>query len=300
VSQYVQVGQTATFSVVADATYPLTYQWYEAAPGSSNFVAVAGATSSTYSVTNATLSESGSVFEVVVSNGTVSVTSSTAGLYVGALNQIGGLCDSRWIAHGSATEIVAPGGGTCSYQMTTTGDEAASLVWPLLIGTGNLQLSFTTTMSNPSSRPADGFTMTLADPSQGATINSVGQEGGGLGAEGIPGFVLGFDTYEDGPPDAPIVPYVGVTRGNTGEWENPWFNYNDNIAPIVAVGQVITTNFAITLVNGQMTVTQNGSLIFSGAVSAVPPSAYLMVTAATGASYETLVISDLSGVVSAP
>jgi hypothetical protein len=300
VSQYVLVGQTATFSVTAVASSPLTYQWYEAVPGSASFAAVAGATGASYSVTNAVMSESGSVFRVVVSNGTSSVTSSTAALYVGALNQIGGLCDSQWSPHGSAVEIVGQGSGNCSYQMTDAGDQAGQLVWQELIGTGNLQLSFTITMSNPSTPPADGFTVTLGDPSQGATLTSVGATGKGLGASGIPGFVLAFDTYQNGSPDAPIVPYVGVTRGNTGLFENPWFNYNDNIAPIVAVGQVITTNYTITLVNGQMTVTQNGSLIFSGAVSAVPPTAYLMVTASTGGQWETLVISNLSAVVSAP
>ena len=300
VSQYVLAGQTATFSVTATSNLPLTYQWYEAAPGSASFSAITGATSASYSVTNTTVSESGSVFRVVVSNGTSSVTSSTAALYVGALNQIGGLCDSRWLSHGSAVEIVGQGSGNCSYQMTDTSEQAAQLVWQELIGTGNLQLSFTITMSNPSSAPADGFTVTLGDPSQGATLTSLGANGKGLGANGIPGFVLAFDTYQDGPPDAPVVPYVGVTRGNTGLFENPWFNYNDDIAPIVVSGQVTTTNFAITLVNGQMTVTQNGSLIFSGAVSAVPPTAYLMVTASTGGSWETLVISNLSAVASAP
>jgi hypothetical protein len=299
VSQYVLAGQTATFSVTATSSSPLTYQWYEAAPGSASFAAVAGATGASYSVTNTTVSESGSVFRVVVSNGTSSVTSSTAALYVGALNQIGGLCNSQWLPHGSAVEIVAPD-GSCSYRMTDAGTQAGQLVWQELIGTGNLQLSFTITMSNPSTPPADGFTVTLGDPSQGATLTSVGATGKGLGASGIPGFVLAFDTYQNGSPDAPIVPYVGVTRGNTGLFEDPWFNYNDNIAPIVAVGQVITTNYTITLVNGQMTVTQNGSLIFSGAVSAVPPTAYLMVTASTGGQQETLVISNLSAVVSAP
>jgi hypothetical protein len=299
VSQYVLVGQTATFSVTATSTLPLTYQWYEAAPGSANFAAIAGATSASYSVTNATVSEYGTVFYVVVKNAVSSVTSSSAALYVGPLNQIGGLCSSGWVPHGTTIELPSTG-GSCSFQMTNAKDQSAQLIWPELIATGNLQVSFTIMMSSASKTPADGFTVTLADPSQGATPNSSGTFGSGLGADGIPGFVLGFDTYQDGPPDAPIVPYVGVTRGNTEQFEKPWFNINDNIAPIVIVGQTVSMDFAITLVHGQMTVTQNGNLIFSGAVSAVPPVAYLFVTAGTGSEYETLVISNFSGVVALP
>jgi len=299
VSQYVLAGQTATFSVTATSNLPLTYQWYEAAPGSASFSAVTGATSASYSVTNTTVSEYGTVFYVVVSNASSSVTSSSAALYVGALNQIGDLCSSQWLPRGSTVEV-SGSSSNCEFQLTNTTNQSAQLIWPQLIATGNLQMSFTITMSTTGKVPADGFTVTLGDPSQGATLTSVGATGKGLGASGIPGFVLGFDTYQDGPPDAPIVPYVGVTRGNTGLFENPWFNYNDNIAPIVAVGQVITTNFSITLVNGQMTVTQNGSLIFSGAVNAVPPVAYLFVTASTGSDSEVLVISNFSGVVDKP
>jgi len=109
--------------------------------------------------------------------------------------------------------------------------------------------------------------------------------------------VLGFDTYQNGPPDAPMVPYVGVTRGETAQWENPWFNYNDNISPIVVRGQTLVNTFVFTLVNGQYTVTQNGTQIFSGSVNAVPAVAYLYFTASTGLDYETLVISDVSGTV---
>jgi hypothetical protein len=295
-SQYVAVGGTATFSVTAQSNLPLTYQWYEAPAGGSQFAAIAGATSSTYSVTNATLSESGSVFQVVVSNTAQSTTSNTAGLFVGSLTQIPGLCDSGWLPHGSTVALGA-GTGNCTYQLTDGQGQSGQLVWQSLVATGNVQFGFTITMSNSTKVPADGFTLTLADPAQGAKLTSVGGGGGGLGAKGIPGYVLGFDLYENGPPDAPIVPYVGVTQGNTAQFENPWFNINDNIAPIVVAGQVISTAFVMTLVHGQITVTQNGNLIFSGSGGVVPPTAYLMFTASTGSEYETMVLSNFTGVV---
>ena len=87
VTQYVNVGASATYQVTAVSNLPLTYQWYEAAPGSSVFTAIPGATSSMFTQNDATLAESGSVFYVVVSNGsTASVTSTSAGLFVGPLS----------------------------------------------------------------------------------------------------------------------------------------------------------------------------------------------------------------------
>ena len=147
-------------------------------------------------------------FYVVVSNGvTASVTSVSAGLFVGALQGIPNLCDSNWSPLGDA---VAEAG--CSFQLTAaTGNQIGVLVWPNLISTGDIQLSFTMTLSNPSTVPADGFTVVFGDPSLGATPTSEGAPGMGLGAKGIPGTVFGFDTYHNA--GDPPVPYVGVGRG---------------------------------------------------------------------------------------
>jgi hypothetical protein len=70
------LGQTATFSVTAAGTAPLTYQWQKgAAP-------IAGATSFNYTTPATTAGDNGSTFRVVVSNGSGSVTSSAATLKV--------------------------------------------------------------------------------------------------------------------------------------------------------------------------------------------------------------------------
>ena len=77
VDQLVTVGGSATFSVGADGgSATLTYQWQR--DGSD----IPGATASTYTLDNATLSDSGSTFRVVVGDGTTSVTSSSASLTV--------------------------------------------------------------------------------------------------------------------------------------------------------------------------------------------------------------------------
>jgi Ig-like domain-containing protein len=294
VTQYVNVGSSATFQVVATSNLPLTYQWYEAAPGSSTFTAIPGATSSTYTSGPTATTDSGSVFYVVVSNGvTASVTSVSAGLFVGPLQGIPNLCDSNWSPLGDATAEAG-----CSYQLTAaTGDQIGVLVWPSLISTGDVQLTFTMTLSNPSTVPADGFTVVFGDPSLGATPTSEGVQGMGLGAKGIPGTVFGFDTYHNA--GDPPVPYVGVGRGEAALFENPWFNVNTSIPVLVADGMTISHTYTITIDQGQMVVTLDGVQVMSGAV-AVPPVAYFYITASTGGSYEQAVISNVSATVSVP
>ncbi len=75
-SQTVQVGQTATFTVVATGSMPLSYQWQE------NGTNIPGATSTSYTTQATTGADSGSTFDVVVTNATGGVASSTAALTV--------------------------------------------------------------------------------------------------------------------------------------------------------------------------------------------------------------------------
>src|SRR5467141_3667908 len=77
-SQTVTVGQTATFTVVATGTSPLTYQWKK------NGTSISGATSSSYTTPATTSSDNGAQFTVVVSNSAGSATSSAATLTVTA------------------------------------------------------------------------------------------------------------------------------------------------------------------------------------------------------------------------
>ena len=78
----VTAGQTATFSVTATGTAPLSYQWQK---GSTN---ISGATSSSYTTPATTLADSGSTFRVVVSNSVSSVNSFSATLTVNAASAV--------------------------------------------------------------------------------------------------------------------------------------------------------------------------------------------------------------------
>jgi hypothetical protein len=295
-TQYINVGDTATYTVAATSTLPLTYQWYEAAAGTSTFTAVAGATNPTLNFGPGATGDTGDVFKVVVSNGTSTATSNSAALFVGPLTQVPNLCNAEWSAIDDAVALLPL--SSCSYQLTSsTNSQHGELVWPALVSTGNMTLSFTMTLSNPSSTPADGFTIVLGDPSLGATPTSIGIVGQGLGAEGIPGLVFEYDDYHNA--NEPAVPYFAVTRGETAQFENPYYAYNGNIPTLVALGQTISHDYVLTIVNNVLTVTLDGSEVVNALINP-PPVAYVYVTASTGGSWETAVISNVSSVITPP
>src|SRR5579863_2668982 len=80
-SQTVNTGQTATFTVVATGTAPLTYQWLL------NGVRIAGATSSAYTTPPAAVADNKAQFAVTIGNPIGSATSSSATLTVNVLSR---------------------------------------------------------------------------------------------------------------------------------------------------------------------------------------------------------------------
>jgi hypothetical protein len=70
-AQSVTAGQTATFSVTASGTEPLTYQWFR---GGS---AISGATASSYTTQVTVIADNGSLFKVVITDGSGATLTST-------------------------------------------------------------------------------------------------------------------------------------------------------------------------------------------------------------------------------
>ncbi len=101
----VTAGQTASFSVNATGTAPLSYQWQK------NGAAISGATSASYATPATTSSDNGVQFTVVVSNTAGSVTSSAATLTVNATTPAS---FSTWVAPSLTRVGTTDGPGTVS------------------------------------------------------------------------------------------------------------------------------------------------------------------------------------------
>ena len=82
VSKTVVAGQTATFSVVASGTSPMTYRWTK------NSIAISGATSSSYTTPAEVTSDNNATFAVTVTNSVGSAVSNPATLTVGATSLV--------------------------------------------------------------------------------------------------------------------------------------------------------------------------------------------------------------------
>ena len=82
-NQTVTAPATATFSVTATGTAPLSYQWRKGG------VPITGATASSYTTPATTTADNGALFSVVVTNAVSSVTSSNATLTVNAAGTTG-------------------------------------------------------------------------------------------------------------------------------------------------------------------------------------------------------------------
>lgn len=105
----VTAGQPASFTVAATGTTPLAYQWQR------NGADIAGATTSTYTLSTTAVGDSGAVFRAIVSNVAGTATSNdatlTATLAPPVLTITGQLIDSSVTAGSPATFTVA---ATCS------------------------------------------------------------------------------------------------------------------------------------------------------------------------------------------
>ena len=149
----VVVGDTATFSVTATGTGPLTYQWKKGS------TVLAGATSSTYTTPATVIGDNGAVFTVVVTNRLGTATSSNATLSVFA---------SRYA-------LVPKAVGTYTKEECVK-DNTTGLVWEGKNPAGSASRLGTSTYTNydstTSAQKADGTNPTQTEID--ASTNSIG------------------------------------------------------------------------------------------------------------------------------
>ena len=149
--QSIHAGQTATFTVVATGSAPLSYQWRR------NGTAIPGATSASYTTPSQGTSDNGATFSVVISNGTGNVTSRAARLTVTAAASAPAIttqpADQSIHAGQTATfTVVATGSAPLSYQWrrngtTIPGATSASYTTPSQ-GTSDNGATFSVVISN--------------------------------------------------------------------------------------------------------------------------------------------------------
>jgi len=159
-SQTVTAGQTASFSVAATGTAPLTYQWRK------NATAISGATSSSYITPATTNSDNGTQFTVAVSNTAGSVTSSAATLTVNAAPVAPAITTQP-----SSQTVTA--GQTASFSVAATGTAPLSYQWQkngAAIG-GATSSSYTTPTTTSSDNGAQ-FTVAIGNTVGSMTSNA--------------------------------------------------------------------------------------------------------------------------------
>ncbi len=181
VTQTVTVGETATFSVTASGTAPLSYQWRL------NSTNIAGATADTLVLTNAQPSVAGA-YSVVVSNTVGTVTSSNAILTVnisqGCTAQPAGLV-SWWRGEVNALDQIGTNNG--------------NLVGNTSYGGGRVGQGFVfdgsgdgVTLGNPASLQLQDFTIETWIRRGSTTKASFDFNGGEIFGYGGGGYVLGM------------------------------------------------------------------------------------------------------------
>ncbi|PTY06178.1 hypothetical protein DB347_12055 [Opitutaceae bacterium EW11] len=175
-------GGSVSFSVAANGTAPLSYQWKK------DGTAISGATSATYSIASAASTDAGS-YTVVVSNSAGSVTSSAATLTISATvtaPSITGQPQSAVItAGGGVTFSVTAAGTSLTYQWKKDGTAlsgATSASYSIASAAAGDAGSYTVVVSNSAgSVTSNAATLTVSTSGGGTGGGTGGGSGGGTG-----------------------------------------------------------------------------------------------------------------------
>jgi len=158
-NQTVFAGQKATFSVSANGTSPLSYQWRKSG------TAISGATSASYTTPAETTSDSGVLFSVVVSNSVGNVTSNSATLTVNP-------DPAPAITSQPASQTITAG-QTATFLVTASGTAPLSYQWQKngVAISGATSSSYTTPAETTSDSGAQ-FAVVVSNSAGTATSNS--------------------------------------------------------------------------------------------------------------------------------
>ena len=153
----VTAGQTATFSVTATGTAPLTYEWKK------NGAVISGATASSYTTAAAAASDNNAKFTVTVTNSVSSAASNAATLTVNVPPSI--------TTQPASTTVNA--GQTATFSVAATGTGALSYQWKK--NGANISGAMSATYTTPAALASDNgsqFTVTVTDQISNVTSNA--------------------------------------------------------------------------------------------------------------------------------
>jgi hypothetical protein len=136
-------GQTATFSVTAAGTAPLSYQWQK------GNTAITGATSASYTTAGTTTADSGSQFSVIVNNAAGNVTSDAATLTVTATSVAPSITQQP-------SSVTVTASQTATFSVTATGTDPLSYQW--LKGTTTIPGATSASYTTPATTSVDNGT----------------------------------------------------------------------------------------------------------------------------------------------
>ncbi len=158
-AQTVTAGQTATFTVAATGTLPLTYQWYFNG-------AASGTNSSTFTIANTTTSQNGEPVYVTVTNSAGNTTSNTVKLMVNAA------ATAPSITTQPAAQTVTAG-QTATFTVAATGTAPLTYQWYFngaASGTNSSTFAIANTTTSQSGEPVY---VTVTNSAGIATSNTV-------------------------------------------------------------------------------------------------------------------------------
>jgi len=172
-NQTVTAGKTASFSVTATGTAPLTYQWKK------NGATISGATSASYATPAAAASDTNAKFTVTVTNSVSNATSNAATLTVDVPPSITTQPASRTVNAGQTASftVAATGTGTLTYQWkkngaAISGATSSSYTTPATVASDN-GASFTVTVIGTAGNvTSNAATLTVSVPNTPPSIST--------------------------------------------------------------------------------------------------------------------------------
>ena len=270
-NQSVNVGQAATFTVVATGTPAPTYQWRKGG------TAISGATSASYTTPTAEIGDNGALFSVVVTNSAATATSNNATLTVTAASTAPAITtqpanQSVTVGQTATFTVVATGTPTPTYQWrkggtAISGATSASYTTPATVIGDNGALFSVVVTNSAGTATSNNAILTVMEASTAPAITTQ-PENKSVNV----GQAATFTVVATGTP-APTYQWrkggTAISGATSASYTTPTAEIGDN----GALFSVVVTNSAATATSNNATLTVTDATIPDVTVSSGTSSA---------------------------